>query len=325
MLTGFVLLFVHRAMDPVQVMPDNITCPEPVPCDISDPSLWTNEDLIGLFSFCSDQNPWPRPDLDTLVDNNTSTHRRGLSNNLPVKLDPTYRLSNKAWSNRANGFVKTKFTTEEVVLLDGFDTTKAKVRSYTQANNGTIVIGYLSVGSYEDWRSDTAKWPDACIGSEYDGWAGENWLPANKWEQIKPVMLARLKMLRDKGFHGYEGDNIGLLDQYTTGDLRDRNMQNVVNYAIWLADTAHRMGLVAVLKNAPYLVDKVVDYYDAVILESAVQYNELGAFEKFAQQKKPIWAFEYSGSVETIGRKAKQSHINADVQLETSKGWRRVV
>lgn len=292
------------------------------PVSVSDPSFWTKDDLIGLLSFCSRDNPWPRPAIVDSTENHTVIRA---VNPLP-RLHYTYKIANKAWSNKPNGQKRTAFTTEEVILLDGFDTSASKVSSFVDSNNGTLVLGYLSVGSFEDWRSDAGKWPGECIGKEYDGWAGENWLRVDKWQLIKPVMLARLKMLRDKGFHGFEGDNIGLLDQFSDKKQRDKYKQHAIRYARWLADTAHGLGLLAVFKNGPYLVDAIADYFDAIIIESALKYNELDQYALFAKKKKPVWLFEYDGSSDNLVQKLKRTNLRvSDVQLETGKGWKRVI
>ena len=41
---------------------------------------------------------------------------------------------------------------------------------------GSKVICYISVGSYEDWRPDAAEFPPELLGKDYDGWPGEKWL-----------------------------------------------------------------------------------------------------------------------------------------------------
>lgn len=309
-ITGYAVLLAH-------VWRTNEPC---APCSLHDPELWSKADLIGLFDFCSRENPWPRPTLSNL------THTAVRATPELPNLHRTYRLANKAWGNQPNAARRTKFTSEEVVLLDGFDASASDVESFMDANSGTIVLGYISAGSFEDWRSDAGKWPDACIGPEYFGWAGENWLPPESWQRIKPVMLARLKMLRDKGFSGVEFDNIALLDQFDDNETRKHYRSATLAYAEWLADSAHGFGLLAVAKNAPYLSDKFADFFDAVIVESALEYNEVHAYAPYAERKKPIWLFEYNGSLDSIAQKARDAKITvSDVLIEKNSGWKHAL
>lgn len=332
------------------------------PCDLKDPELWTKSDLLGLFNFCSNETPWPRPQLN-LTQNTTTLSKRQVAIQPPpasdsgapptpptdsgtpptpatdsgtppttaqsntVQLHRSFRMCNKAWSNLMNAPKKTKFTTEEIVLLDGFDASASEVASYKNANKGTIVLGYLSVGSMEDWRIDVDKWPSDCIGKAYDGWAGERWLNVDQWEKIKPVMLARLKMLKDKGFHGYEGDNVAILDQYSS-DEQAAKKPYAIAYAKWLAETAHSMGLLAIFKNGGYMTNDVSQYYDGIIVESGVQYKEMDVYLAYHDQQKPIWIFEYSGDSTGISSYLKSSNILgkvSDVQLDHVNGWERIV
>src|SRR5215510_2955588 len=41
---------------------------------------------------------------------------------------------------------------------------------------GRKVIGYISVGSHEDWRPDKENFPPEVLGKAYEGWKGERWL-----------------------------------------------------------------------------------------------------------------------------------------------------
>ncbi|KAJ3330520.1 hypothetical protein HDU93_000340, partial [Gonapodya sp. JEL0774] len=135
----------------------------------------------------------------------------------------------------------------------------------------------MSVGTRENWRSDAAQWPAAAYGKSVDGWAGETWVKPANWKLLQPIMTARFTMLKQKGFHGYEGDNIALLDQGGVDNLRSEN----VAYAIWLADTARSMSLLSVFKNAPDLITDVVGHYDAVIAEEAYRYSEVSSYTPF--------------------------------------------
>jgi hypothetical protein len=81
--------------------------------------------------------------------------------------------------------------------------------------NGTKVIGYISVGSYENWRSDVGLFPDVVLGKDYEGWIGEKWLDIRRIDLLAPIMLARLDKCAAKGFDGVEPDNMQIWDNDT--------------------------------------------------------------------------------------------------------------
>lgn len=268
--------------------------------------------------------------------NDTANHPQGKEvhdghgHSQVVRLDPAFKIANKAWSNQPNGPEKTRVTNEDVVLLDGFETTANQVKSYTRSANGrrVIPIAYLSAGSFERWRSDAAAWPKECIGKEYEGWPGENWLAVQNWKLIRPVMLARLRMVKGKGFAGIEVDNIALLDQFDDDeDAKQQYKPYVLQYAKWLADTAHRLGLAIIFKNGGELAQFAAEHYDGVIAESPLQYNELNLYKPFFDKHKPVWVFEYSSNHKALLEALKKNPQLkvSDAQLDSKNGWTHIV
>ena len=238
--------------------------------------------------------------------------------NKEMKVSVKQKILNLAWSNSSKHkkTIKSYVEKGDAILLDGFDADKELVEKYKK--EGLMVIGYISVGSTEDWRPDIQSFPSTAVGGKYDGWDGERWLKVDNWEELKGVMSARFDMLVKKGFDGYEGDNI----QMESKDNKGKTKKNI-EYAKWLADEAHSKGLLAFLKNGgSKLVDSVVDNYDGVIIESAIQYNEVELYKKFYNQGKPTWFFEYDVSKSDI-IKNKQEWMS-DVFLDTSSGWERI-
>ena len=56
----------------------------------------------------------------------------------------------------------------DVYDLDLFETDASIVAALHA--QGRKVIGYISVGSWEDWRPDAARFPPEVIGRDYEGW-----------------------------------------------------------------------------------------------------------------------------------------------------------
>ena len=224
-------------------------------------------------------------------------------------LKKTDRILNLAWSNTGS-HTKTVSSGQEVVHLDGFDSTTDQVASYKKS--GKIVSAYLSTGSWENWRPDKADFPKETIGKVYEGWAGEKWLNLSVWTLLKPVMKKRMEMIKSKGFDGFELDNTEAHHHDPKATKADS-----ITYHKWVAKTAHKRGLFVIWKNSLDLIKDVVNEYDAIINEEAIHFNETEELKLFWDKNKPVWVFEY------VPLKNKQiPKYLTEVYLDVKKdGW----
>ena len=156
---------------------------------------------------------------------------------------------------------------------------------------GRKVIGYLSVGSYENWRPDKDQFPAEVLGKEYDGWPGEKWLDIRQIDRLAPIMLARLDLCKAKGFDAVEPDNMEIHTNDTGFPL---TYDDQLNYALWLADEAHKRGLAIGVKNAPDQVNDLLPHFDFAITEDAFYYGWAEKMKPFIDAGKPVFAAEYT-------------------------------
>jgi len=156
---------------------------------------------------------------------------------------------------------------------------------------GRKVICYISVGSWEDWRSDADQFPAEILGNDYDGWPGEKWLDIRQMDLLAPILRARLDLCKAKGFDGYEPDNIEIYDNDTGFPL---TYADQLAYARWLADEAHARGLAIGLKNAPDMVADSLPFFDFAITEDAFHYDWIEQMLPFLEAGKPVFAAEYT-------------------------------
>ncbi len=252
--------------------------------------------IIGIYLYFTF-----RPKISQPIKSNTTTSLPIKSNttSLPIKSNTTIqphqfpilnkntRILNLAWSNTGSHAL-TKPSGQKVIHLDGFDATKEDVANYKK--KGYIVTAYLSIGSWENWRPDKDDFPKETIGKKYDGWAGEKWLncSAGVWPLLKPVMTKRFQMIKDKGFDGFELDNTELFHHDPKATYADG-----LAYNKWIADTAHKMGLLVFWKNSLDMIKDIVDDFDAIINEEALHFNETENLKMFYDKNKPVWVFEY--------------------------------
>ncbi len=158
---------------------------------------------------------------------------------------------------------------------------------------GRIVICYLSAGSVEDWRDDAVLFPDRIVGEPLDGWPGERWLDVRQLALIAPVLAARLDLAVEKGCDGVEPDNV---DGHLNATGFDITAADQLRFNRWLAGEAHRRGLSVGLKNDLTQATDLVDWFDWVLVEECVEFDECSGVTLFVAAGKAAFGTEYSES-----------------------------
>jgi hypothetical protein len=189
---------------------------------------------------------------------------------------------------------------------------------------GRKVIGYISVGSYEDWRPDKDQFPPEVLGKDYEGWHGEKWLDIRQIEKLAPIMCARLDLCKAKGFDAVEPDNMEI---HSNGTGFPITYEDQLKYALWLAEEAHQRGLAIGVKNAADQVKDLIEHFDFAITEDAFYYGWAEEMKPFIEVGKPVFDAEYtdlSGDFAKYCRMSKElrfstilKHRNLDSWLQT--------
>lgn len=177
----------------------------------------------------------------------------------------------------------------EVYDIDLFDNDRSVIEELHR--KGRKVIGYISAGSWENWRPDAAMYPSAVLGNDYEGWPGERWLDIRRIDLLAPIIRARLDLCVAKGFDAVEPDNIEIYDNDTGFPL---TYSDQLTFARWLAVEAHSRGLAIGLKNAPDMVSDSLVFFDFAITEDAYLFNWIEKMLPFIEAGKPIFAAEYT-------------------------------
>ncbi len=183
------------------------------------------------------------------------------------------------------------------------------------------MICYISVGSYEEWRSDADQFPEEVIGKDYEGWSGEKWLDVRRIDLLAPIMRARLDMCAAKGFDGVEPDNMEVYGDDTGFPL---TYEDQLRYALWLADEAHQRGLAIGQKNASDQTEDLVDIYDFAITEDAFYYDWAGEMTPYIEAGKPVFAAEYTdlpGDFEEFCRQAQELGFSVILKNRDLNAW----
>ena len=193
-----------------------------------------------------------------------------------------------SWNWQLQGTVPTN-TGVQVFDIDGFTNSAATVAALHA--QGTKVICYIDFGSSENFRPDYSSFPASVLGNS-NGWPGEQWLDIRQIGVLAPIMTARMRMCVQKGFDALEPDNI---DGYANSTGFPLTAQDQLNYNVWIANTAHSLGLSVGLKNDTDQTSQLVPYFDWALNEQCNQYGECNSENVFVQSNKAVFNAEYSG------------------------------
>jgi hypothetical protein len=197
--------------------------------------------------------------------------------------------------------------------IDLFDSTPSIIR--TLHDKGKIVICYFSAGSYENWRSDAGEFPDTVQGESLEGWEGEQWLDIRS-DRVRTIMQKRLDLAQQKGCDGVEPDNVDGYINDTGFSLTDEDQKA---YNLFLAQEAHKRGLLIGLKNDLEQVEELYRFFDFAVNEQCHEYNECDMLLPFTEAGKPVFNAEYADRYVTNknGSRDELCHHSKEKNLRT--------
>ncbi|OXA59060.1 uncharacterized protein LOC110844223 [Folsomia candida] len=187
----------------------------------------------------------------------------------------------------ANSFYN---TAADVVFVD-YDMEESDIRRFLGA--GKVVICYVNVGAWEDWRSDAELFPESVLGNDYDGWPGERWLDIRNTDVILPLMRNRYRIAAAKGCQGIDPDNMNGWSVDTGFPI---SYENQLVYNRYVSAEARVLGMLAGLKNDNEQASDLIDAVDFAVLEQCAAYDECFYFDGFISSGKPVFAVEYTDS-----------------------------
>ena len=205
-----------------------------------------------------------------------------------------------SWQWQLMGSIDTSF---DVAMydIDLFDAPQATINQLH--TSGRIVICYFSAGSWEDWRSDAAAFPEAVKGKALDGWPNEKWLDVRQIASLTPLMTARLDLAVTKKCDGVEPDNV---DGYANDSGFPLTAGDQIAYNRWLVQQAHQRGLSIGLKNDLDQIPDLVGDFDWALNEQCFEFDECATLLPFVQAGKAVFGVEYTGNAAIFCPKANQ-------------------
>jgi len=201
----------------------------------------------------------------------------------PQRWRPALQTS---WQLQFNGRLDLSVDAE-VYDVELFETTAQTVE--TLHARGRRAICYLSVGSWEDWRPDAARFPDIVKGRS-NGWPGERWVDVHRLDILMPLIEARLDQCQQKGFDGADPDNV---DGYLSDSGFPLTYEDQLRFNIAVANAARARGLAVGLKNDLTQIRDLLPYFDWSLNEQCFEYRECELLLPFIEASKPVFNVEY--------------------------------
>ena len=184
---------------------------------------------------------------------------------------------------------------------------------------GHKVVCYVNAGGWEDWRPDATSFPEEVIGANLDDWEGERWLDIRRIDVLGPIMEARINSCKAKGFDGIEPDNV---DGFLNNTGFPLTYEDQLRYNIWLANTAHELGLSIGLKNDMEQIPELLRYFDWALNEQCFEYQECETLLPFIQAGKPVFNVEYALDTNDFCSQARAFNFNSIRKNLDLDAWR---
>ncbi|HXP37436.1 MAG TPA: endo alpha-1,4 polygalactosaminidase [Solirubrobacteraceae bacterium] len=175
--------------------------------------------------------------------------------------------------------------------IDGFENEASEVAALHA--QGKRVICYIDAGTAEKFRPDYGEFPAATLGRS-NGWPGERWLDIRQLSAIEPIMAARFRMCREKGFDAVEPDNIEAFANKSGFEISPAQQ---LTYNEWIANEVHALGMAVLQKNDGEQSAQLQPYFDGALSEQCNQYKECGDFQPYLAAGKPVLNAEYRGKL----------------------------
>ncbi|MBA3823655.1 MAG: endo alpha-1,4 polygalactosaminidase [Ktedonobacterales bacterium] len=194
----------------------------------------------------------------------------------------------------------------QVYDFDGFDRSADDVAQLHA--QGTKVICYIDVGTWEMGRPDSDKFPAALKGKPVDGFPDEKWLDIRQLSVLEPLISARMDICKEKGFDAIEPDNV---DGYANDSGFPLTADEQLAFNTFLAKAAHQRGLSVGLKNDLDQVQQLLPLFDWALNEQCFQYHECAALLPFIQANKAVFNVEYKLNPDQFCSKANAMNFNS--------------
>ena len=194
-----------------------------------------------------------------------------------------------SWQIQLTGTLDTSFDVE-LYEVDLFDTAPSAIASLHQ--QGRRVTCYVSVGTDEPWRPDSASFASAALGKPLADYSRERWLD-DRDPSVRSVNAARLALAQQNGCDAVELSNLQAHSQDSGFPI---SAANELDYAHFLIDTAHGDALSVGASPSDDLVSALAPDLDWGLTEECLAYKNCETWQPLVSASKPVFMIEYGSA-----------------------------
>jgi len=231
-----------------------------------------------------------------------------------AKLKP----STRPWQIQLQG--KVRDVPARFYSIDGLDNGASVVRRLKRSDPRRRIACYVNVGAWENFRPDKGDFPPEVLGARYEGYPEERWLDIRRIDVLGPILTRRFEICRRRGYDALDGDNVNGYQNRTGFPLTAADQ---LRFNVWFANTAHRIGMAAVLKNDSEQARDLVPYFDAVISEQCVEDRFCGQWAPFIRAGKAVFNVEYNRMPSRFCAESRRRRISSVYKRTSLFAFRR--
>jgi endo-alpha-1,4-polygalactosaminidase (GH114 family) len=234
----------------------------------------------------------------------------------------------ESWQIQLSSTPAAPFLHVRMIEVDGFGTPASTVAALHRSMPGRGVVCYIDAGTWENWRPDAGEFPKYLLGLKDGSWPGERWLDIARFNGVlAAIMRARAEMCKNKGFNAVDFDNV---DAYANDTGFHLTAGNQLAYDVFLANTAHSLGLSVGLKNDIEQIPELLPYFDFAVDEQCFRYADcltsqnggMYGLNEFVAAGKAVFDIEYQIKPSQFCPAATRDRINALVKQLSLGAWR---
>jgi hypothetical protein len=196
----------------------------------------------------------------------------------------------------------------QLFVIDLFDSTAAQVAELHAA--GRVVIAYVSVGTLETGRDDTASFPSSAVGAALADYPEEHWLDIRNGE-MRTLMQRRLDRAVKTGFDGVFASSLGAYLQRSGFDLTQANQ---LDYDTFLATSAHARNLSIGLSEDFTLDRSLMDAFDWALSIGCIADNDCSKLAGWLARGRPVFDLETEGDHDAVCMQALSDGIPVTIK-----------
>jgi hypothetical protein len=193
------------------------------------------------------------------------------------------------WQIQLTGTLDTSFDVD-LYEVDLFDTAPSAIAGLHQ--QGRRVTCYVSVGTDEPWRPDSASFASAALGNPLAHNSRERWLD-DRDPIVRSTNAARLALAAQNGCDAVELSNLQAHSQDSGFPL---TVADELDYAHFLIDAAHAGNLSVGASPSDDLLPALAPDLDWGLTEECLAYKDCEAWQVLVGASKPVFMIEYGST-----------------------------